>query len=110
MPADRRGRVAARRRPGPRGIAGYLAFTAAVAVTTARHAVTPAAAVVPAAATGAGWALTAAATFYALVLGTVLGVPDHIFATTGQYTLLAALAAAGTAATAAAALLQHRHP
>ena len=56
------------------------------------------------------WALTAAATFYALVLGTVLGVPDHIFATTGQYTLLAALAAVGTAATAAAALLQRRHP
>ena len=56
----------------------------------------------------ARWALTAAATGYALALGTVLGVPDHIFATALQYTLLAAVAAAGTAATFCAAALQRR--
>jgi cation:H+ antiporter len=58
----------------------------------------------------ARWALTAAATCYALVLGAVLGVPDHIFDTPAQYTLLAALAGAGTAATAGAALLQRHRP
>jgi hypothetical protein len=56
----------------------------------------------------ARWALTAAATGYALALGAVLGVPDHIFATALQYTLLATVAAAGTAATAGAAVLQRQ--
>jgi hypothetical protein len=58
----------------------------------------------------ARWALTATASCYALALGAILGVPDHIFATTAQYALLAAVAAAGTAATAGAALLQRHHP
>jgi cation:H+ antiporter len=58
----------------------------------------------------ARWALTAAATCYALALGAVLGIPDRIFATTAQYALLAAVAAAGIAATAGAALLQRQHP
>jgi cation:H+ antiporter len=169
------------RLPGALIIAGYLAFTAALAVTVVRHAVSPVTAVVPAAAAGAAgavilawpardkaaarwqrrsvlpgwdtgrlwklallacsavaacdaatgphlvligvlvtgpccalltarWALTAAATGYALALGAVLGVPDHIFATALQYTLLAAVAAAGTAATAGAAVLQRRQP
>jgi hypothetical protein len=53
------------------------------------------------------WALTAAATGYALALGTVLGVPDHIFATAAQYAPLADVAAAGTAA-AAAVLQRHQ--
>ena len=168
------------RLPGALVIAGYLAFTAALAVSVARHAVSPVTAVVPAAAVGAAgavllawpprgtaaarwrrrsvlpgwdtgrlwkltlltcsavaacdaatgphlilicvlaigpccalltarWALTAAATCYALALGAVLGVPDHIFATTAQYAALAALAAAGTAATAGAAVLQRQH-
>jgi cation:H+ antiporter len=167
------------RLPGALITAGYLAFTAALAVSVARHAVSPVTAVVPAsaivaagavllawpsrdkaagrwrrrsmlpgwdtgrlwkltllscsavavcdAATGphliligvlaagpccalltARWALTAAATGYALALGTVLGVPDHIFATAVQYALLAAVAAAGTAATAGAAILQRQ--
>ena len=168
------------RLPGALIIAGYLAFTAALAVSVARHAVTPVTAVVPAAAVGAAgavllawpardkaaarwcgksvlpgcdtgrlwkftlltcsavaacdaatgphlvligvlaagpccalltarWALTAAATCYALALGAVLGVPDHIFATAAQYALLAAVAAAGTAATVGAAVLQRQH-
>jgi hypothetical protein len=54
----------------------------------------------------ARWALTAAATCFTLALG----VPDHIFATTAQYALLAALAAAGVTATAGAAVLQRRCP
>jgi cation:H+ antiporter len=169
------------RLPGALIIAGYLAFTAALAVSVARHAVTPVTAVVPAAAvTAAGavllawpardkaaalwrrksvlpgwdtgrlwkltlltcaavaacdaatgphlvligvlaigpccalltarWALTAAAACLTLALGAVLGVPDHIFATTAQYALLAALAAAGVTATAGAAVLQRRCP
>ena len=169
------------RLPGALVIAGYLAFTAALAVSVARHAVTPVTAVVPAAAISAAgavllawpaqdiaaalwrkrsvlpgwdtgrlwktvliacsavaacdaatgphliligalaagpccalltarWALTAATACYALALGAVLGVPDHIFATGAQYTLLAALAAAGAAATAGAAFLQRRYP
>jgi cation:H+ antiporter len=56
----------------------------------------------------ARWALTATASCYALALGAILGVPDHIFATTAQYALLAAVAAAGTAATVGAAYLQRR--
>jgi hypothetical protein len=40
----------------------------------------------------ARWALTAAVTFIAPVLGTAEGIPDHIFATAAQYTLLAAAA------------------
>jgi hypothetical protein len=55
------------------------------------------------------WTLTATATCYALVLGAVLGVPDHIFATAAQYALLAAVAATGTAATVGAAVLQRSH-
>jgi cation:H+ antiporter len=58
----------------------------------------------------ARWTLTATATCYALVLGAVLGVPDHIFATAAQYALLSAVAATGTAATVGAAVLQRRHP
>jgi hypothetical protein len=54
----------------------------------------------------ARWQLAAAATCYALALGAVLGVPDRIFTTTGQYALLAAVAAAGTAATVGAALIR----
>ncbi len=56
------------------------------------------------------WALTAAASCYALVLGAILGVPDHIFATLTQYALLAAVAAVGTAATIGAAVLQRQRP
>jgi len=56
----------------------------------------------------ARWALTAMASCYALALGTVLGVPDHIFATLTQYALLAAIAAAGTGATLGAAFLQRQ--
>ena len=51
----------------------------------------------------ARWALTAAATSYALSLEIALGVPDQIFATTTQYVLLAAVAITGTAATVGAA-------
>ena len=58
----------------------------------------------------ARWALTAAATSYAIALGIALGVPDQIFATTTQYALLAAVAITGTAATIGAALLQGRVP
>jgi cation:H+ antiporter len=58
----------------------------------------------------ARWALTAAATSYAIALGIALGVPDQIFATTTQYALLATVAAIGTAATVGAALLQGRVP
>jgi cation:H+ antiporter len=57
----------------------------------------------------AQWALTAKASCYALALGTVLGVPDHVFATLTQYALLAVVAAAGTTATLGAALLQRQH-
>jgi hypothetical protein len=167
------------RLPGALVIAGYLAFTAALAISVARHAVSPVTAAVPAAAIAAAgavllawpsrdeaaarwrgksvlpgwdtgrlwkfalltcsavaacdaatgphlvligvlaagpccalltarWALTAAVTGYALALGTVLGVPDHIFATAAQYALLAAVAAAGTAATAGAVVLQRQ--
>ena len=58
----------------------------------------------------ARWALTAIAACYALALGVILGVPDHIFATAAQYALLAAVAAVGAAATAGAAVLQRQHP
>ena len=58
----------------------------------------------------ARWALTAAATSYAIALGTALGVPDQIFATTTQYALLAAVAVAGAAATIGAALLGRLGP
>ncbi len=56
------------------------------------------------------WALTAAASCLAIALGVALGVPDQIFATATQYLFLAAVTAAGTAATAGAAVLQHRRP
>ena len=58
----------------------------------------------------ARWALTAAASGFALVLGVLLGVPDQIFATITQYALLAAVAAVGAAATIGAAVLQRHHP
>ena len=58
----------------------------------------------------ARWALTAAATSYAIALGIALGVPDQIFATTTQYTLLATVAATGTAATIGAAFLGRLGP
>jgi hypothetical protein len=56
----------------------------------------------------ARWALTAAATSYAIALGIALGVPDQIFATSTQYAFLAAVAITGTVATLGAALLQGR--
>ena len=58
----------------------------------------------------ARWALTAAASGFALVLGVLLGVPDQIFATLTQYALLTAVAAVGAAATVGAAVLQRQHP
>ena len=58
----------------------------------------------------ARWALTAAASGFAVVLGVVLGVPDQIFATVTQYAFLAAVAAVGTTATAGAAVLQRQRP
>jgi len=58
----------------------------------------------------ARWALTAAASGFAVVLGVVLGVPDQIFATVTQYAFLAAIAAVGTTATVGAAVLQRQRP
>ena len=58
----------------------------------------------------ARWALTAAASGFALVLGVLLGVPDQIFATITQYALLAAVAAVGAATTIGAVILQRQHP
>ena len=58
----------------------------------------------------ARWALTAAASGFALVLGVLLGVPDQIFATITQYAFLAAVATVGAAATIGAAVLQRQHP
>ena len=57
----------------------------------------------------ARWALTAAASGMALVLGVLLGMPDEIFATVTQYALLTAVAAAGAAATIGAAILQRQN-
>ena len=58
----------------------------------------------------ARWALTAAASGFALVLGVLLGVPDQIFATVTQYAFLTAVAIVGAAATIGAAALQRQHP
>ena len=58
----------------------------------------------------ARWALTAAASGFAVALGVVLGVPDQIFATITQYAFLAAVAAVGTTATVGAAVLQRQRP
>jgi len=58
----------------------------------------------------ARWALTAAASGFAVVLGVVLGVPDQIFATVTQYAFVAAVAAVGTTATVGAAVLQRQRP
>jgi len=58
----------------------------------------------------ARWALTAAASGFAVLLGVVLGVPDQIFATVTQYAFLAAVAAVGTTATVGAAVLQYQRP
>jgi len=54
------------------------------------------------------WALTAAASCFALALGVVLGVPDQIFATVTQYAFLAVVAAVSVMATGSAAILQRR--
>ena len=56
----------------------------------------------------ARWALTAAASGLAVMLGVLLGVPDEIFATLTQYALLTAVATAGAAATVGAAVLQRQ--
>jgi len=58
----------------------------------------------------ARWALTAAASGFAVMLAVVLGVPDQIFATVTQYAFLAAVAAVGTTATVGAAVLQRQRP
>jgi len=58
----------------------------------------------------ARWALTAAASGFAMALGVALGVPDQIFATITQYAFLAAVAAVGTTATVGAAVLQRQRP
>ena len=56
----------------------------------------------------ARWPLTAVAAGFALGVGVVLGIPDQIFATATQYVFLAAVAAAGLAATIGAAILQRQ--
>ena len=56
------------------------------------------------------WALTAAASCFAVALGVVLGVPDQIFATVIQYAFLSAVAAVGLTATASAVILQRQRP
>jgi cation:H+ antiporter len=56
------------------------------------------------------WALTAAASCFALALGVVLGIPDQIFATVTQYAFESAVAVVGLAATISAAILQRRRP
>jgi hypothetical protein len=58
----------------------------------------------------ARWALTAAVSCFADAVAVVLGVPDQIFATVTQYTLLTAVACAGLTTTAAAAILQRQRP
>jgi hypothetical protein len=58
----------------------------------------------------AWWVLTAVAGGVAVVLGIVLGLPDQIFATGTQYGFLAVVAAAGTAATVGAAILERQRP
>jgi cation:H+ antiporter len=58
----------------------------------------------------ARWTLTAASGCFAVALGVVLGLPDQIFGTLTQYAFLAAVAVAGTTATAGAAVLQRRQP
>ena len=58
----------------------------------------------------ARWALTAAATCFALALGVVLGVPDQIFATVTQFAFLAAVTTVGAVATVGAAVLQRHRP
>ena len=56
------------------------------------------------------WALTAAASSFAVALGVVLGVPDQIFATITQYAFLSAVAAVSLTATASAVILQRQRP
>ena len=58
----------------------------------------------------ARWALTAAASCYAVALSVVLGVPDQIFATVTQYAFVAAVAVVAATATAGAAVLQRHRP
>ena len=56
----------------------------------------------------ARWALTAAASCYAVALSVVLGVPDQIFATVTQYAFVAAVAVVAATATTGAAVLQRQ--
>jgi hypothetical protein len=56
----------------------------------------------------ARWRPTAATSCVALALGTILGIPDQVFATFIQYAFLAAVAVTAATATAGAAVLQHR--
>ena len=58
----------------------------------------------------ARWALTLAASCYAMALSVVLGVPDQIFATVTQYAFVAAVAVVAATATAGAAVLQRQRP
>jgi cation:H+ antiporter len=58
----------------------------------------------------ARWPLTAGASFFALALGLLLGIPDQIFGTIIQYAFLAAVAAVSAAATIGTAVLQHHRP
>jgi cation:H+ antiporter len=54
------------------------------------------------------WRRTATTGALALVLGVLLGVPDGVFATALQYAFLTAIGVVTLAATAGAALIQHR--
>ncbi len=55
------------------------------------------------------WVLTALTGAFALALGTLLGLPDGIFATYPHYAFLAAIAVVTTATILCAAYLQRRH-
>ena len=58
----------------------------------------------------AQWILTAAASCLVIAFGSMLGIPDQIFATLTQYIFLTAVAAVGTTATVAVAVLQLHRP
>lgn len=82
---------------------------AALDAATGRHLILIgllAAGPVTAVATGR-WRRTALTGALALGLGTLLGVPDGVFATAVQYTFLAAIAVVTAFATAGAALIGH---
>ena len=55
------------------------------------------------------WVLTGLTGAFALALGTLLGVPDGIFATYPHYAFLAAIAVVTAATILCAAYLQRRH-